>query len=99
MKPSESPSIEHAVESLLEVNMGLQPGERLLILGDSQGDGGELALRLVGNDDYGQSRREIKSLSGVIGSFVDIMMYQAEHKHISKSLWECMLTFSIQKIL
>lgn len=37
------PSIESAVRSLLEVNMGLQLDERLLILGDTAGDGGELA--------------------------------------------------------
>ncbi|MCJ7498980.1 aminopeptidase [bacterium] len=43
MKPSGKPSIEQAVQSLLSVNMGLQRDERLLILGDSSGDGGELA--------------------------------------------------------
>ena len=43
MKPSGKPSIEKAVQSLLSVNMGLQRDERLLILGDSSGDGGELA--------------------------------------------------------
>jgi len=37
------PSIEKAVQSLLHVNMGLKEDERLLILGDSAGDGGELA--------------------------------------------------------
>ncbi|UCF88275.1 MAG: aminopeptidase [bacterium] len=41
--PSDKPSIENAVQSLLEVNMGLQENERLLILGDSAGDGGALA--------------------------------------------------------
>ena len=39
-------SIEKAVESLLHVNMGLQRDERLLILGDSSGDGGELAREI-----------------------------------------------------
>jgi aminopeptidase len=39
-------SIEKAVESLLRVNMGLKDGERLLILGDSMGDGGELAREI-----------------------------------------------------
>ncbi|MDF1526019.1 MAG: aminopeptidase [bacterium] len=40
---SDKPSIENAVQSLLSVNMGLQEDERLLILGDSAGDGGKLA--------------------------------------------------------
>jgi len=40
------PSIEDAVHSLLSVNMGLKEGERLLILGDSSGDGGELAREI-----------------------------------------------------
>ena len=40
------PSIEKAVQSLLSVNMGLQRDERLLILGDSMGDGGELAREI-----------------------------------------------------
>lgn len=70
----------------------LWDGGVLANLYDPAGDGGELAFRLVGNDDYGQGRREIKGLSAVIGSFVDIMMYQAERKHISKSLWENMIS-------
>jgi hypothetical protein len=41
-------SIDNAVQSLLSVNMGLQPDERLLILGDSTGDGGELAREIGG---------------------------------------------------
>lgn len=41
--PSDKPSIENAVQSLLSVNMGLKRNERLLILGDTAGDGGELA--------------------------------------------------------
>ena len=43
MNVNNRPSIEKAVESLLNVNMGLKENERLLILGDSAGDGGELA--------------------------------------------------------
>ena len=39
-------SIENAVRSLLSVNMGLQSDERLLILGDSAGDGGKLAREI-----------------------------------------------------
>ena len=42
------PSIEKAVKSLLSVNMGLKEDERLVVLGDSAGDGGELA-REVGS--------------------------------------------------
>jgi aminopeptidase len=37
------PSIHNAVRSLLKVNMGLHEHERLIILGDTVGDGGELA--------------------------------------------------------
>jgi len=40
------PSIQKAVQSLLSVNMGLKAGEQLLILGDSAGDGGELAREI-----------------------------------------------------
>ena len=40
------PSIESAVGSLLDINMGLQEGERLLILGYTAGDGVELALEI-----------------------------------------------------
>ncbi len=43
MKKEDQPSIENAVRLLLDVNMGLKSGERLLILGDTAGDGGELA--------------------------------------------------------
>jgi len=43
LKPEDKPSIENAVRSLLDVNMGLKEGERLLVLGDTAGDGGELA--------------------------------------------------------
>jgi aminopeptidase len=45
---NDRPSIESAVQSLLSVNMGLKENERLLILGDTAGDGGELA-REVGD--------------------------------------------------
>ncbi len=40
------PSIQKAVESLLSVNMGLKENERLLILGDTAGNGGELAREI-----------------------------------------------------
>ncbi|MGD8352888.1 MAG: aminopeptidase [Pseudomonadota bacterium] len=40
---AKKPSIESAVHSLLFANMGLQKDERLLVLGDSAGDGGALA--------------------------------------------------------
>ena len=43
MTANRPPSIADAVHSLLFVNMGLQKDERLLILGDLAGDGGELA--------------------------------------------------------
>ncbi len=76
----------------------LWDGGALANLYDPAGDGGELAFRLVGNDDYGQRRREIKSLSDVFGSFVDIMMYQAERKHISRSLWENMISIDTGNI-
>lgn len=76
----------------------LWDGGALANLYDPAGDGGELAFRLVGNDDYGQRRREIKSLSDVISSFVDIMMYQAERKHISRSLWENMISIDTGNI-
>ncbi len=48
MTAKKSPSIENAVESLLNVNMGLKENERILILGDSTGDGGELAREIGG---------------------------------------------------
>lgn len=43
MKTEDPPSITEAVKSLLSVNMGLKNEERLLVLGDSAGDVGELA--------------------------------------------------------
>jgi aminopeptidase len=43
---NENRSIENAVQSLLSVNMGLKENERLLILGDSTEDGGELAREI-----------------------------------------------------
>ena len=46
MMPSDNPSIEKAVRSLREVNMGLKEDERLIILGDSAGAGGELAREI-----------------------------------------------------
>lgn len=71
----------------------LWDGGVLANLYDPVGDGGELALRLVGNDDYGQGkRREIKSLKDVGMCVIDIMQYQQERKHISKSLWENMIS-------
>jgi len=42
------PSIENAVSSLLSVNLGLKEGERLLVIGDTAGDGGELAGEVGG---------------------------------------------------
>jgi len=39
--------IEHAVKSLLTVNMGLQGGEKLLILGDSEGDSGAIVEEIA----------------------------------------------------
>ena len=73
----------------------LWDGGVLANLYDPAGDGGELAFRLVGNDDYGQGkRREIKSLKDVLMCLVDIQQYQAERKHISKSLWENMININ-----
>lgn len=73
----------------------LWDGGVLANLYDPVGDGGELALRLVGNDDYGQGkRRKIKNLKDVAMCFVDIQQHQAERKHISKSLWENMVTIN-----
>lgn len=46
---SKQPSISAAVRSLLSVNMGLGEDERLLVLGDTAGDGGDLA-REVGEE-------------------------------------------------
>ena len=46
MTANNRPSIETAVRSLLSVNMGLKEGERLLVLGDTAGDGGKLALEV-----------------------------------------------------
>lgn len=68
-------------------------GGILANLFDPKGDGGELALRLVGIDDYGRGkRRKIKNIFDVLGAFVAIQMYQAEKRHISKSLWENMIS-------
>lgn len=77
----------------------LWDGGVLANLYDPKGDGGELALRLVGNDDYGQGkRREIKNLKDVGMCVIDIMQYQQERKHISKSLWENMISINVGKI-
>lgn len=66
---------------------------------DPAGDGGKLALRLVGNNDYGQGkRRKIKNLKDVVMCLVDIQQYQAELKHISKSLWENMISIDTGNI-
>jgi len=54
------PSIEKAVQSLLHINMGLKPDERLLILGDSAGDGGELAR------EVGEMAEKLHSFSRTI---------------------------------
>jgi len=60
MKPNDSPSIQSAVRSLLSVNMGLKENEKLLVLGDTAGDGGELA-REVG-DVAGNLHRSTETL-------------------------------------
>lgn len=55
---------------------------------DLPGDGGELGLRLTGNDDYGSNHKEINSLPDFIGCLVNTMMHSAEQQHVSKSLWK-----------
>lgn len=71
----------------------LWDGGILANLYDPKGDGGELALRLVGKDDYGRgNRRKFKNIFDVLGAFVAIQMHQAEKRHISKSLWENMIS-------
>ncbi len=54
---------------------------------DLPGDGGELGLRLVGDDDYEASHRKIKGLRGFVSSLVETMMRSAERRYVSKSLW------------
>lgn len=77
----------------------LWDGGVLANLYDPVGDGGELALRLVGNNDYGQGkRRNIKNLKDVGMCLVDILQYQAERRHISKSLWENMISIDTGNI-
>lgn len=71
----------------------LWDGGVLANLYDPEGNGGELAFRVVGDDDYGKGkRREIKGIKDVALCVIDIMQYQQERKHISESLWENMIS-------
>lgn len=64
----------------------LVDGGLLANLFDPPGDGGELALNLVSNKDYGKNRRKITSIFSLIGSLIDVLMYRSETQHVSDSL-------------
>jgi NTE family protein len=55
---------------------------------DLPGDGGELGLRLVGDDDCERSLHKIEGLRGFISRIIETMMRSAERRHVSESLWE-----------
>lgn len=71
-------SIENAVHSLLFANMGLRKDERLLILGDTAGDGGELA-------------REIGDMAGNMHPMTDTYIFDPVGGHGQeppREVWE-----------
>jgi NTE family protein len=57
---------------------------------DLPGNGGELGLRLVGDNEYSINRKiaKIKGIRAYLGVIIDTMMHSAEMQHVSKELWK-----------
>lgn len=66
---------------------------------DLPGDGGELGIRLVNDDDYRkEKRKEIKSVFGLMNALIATMMHSSEQQHISKSLWKNTISVNTKDI-